>query len=137
MLVKHGHRIVEASDKVGRGRLELGQEEVAVFPVGLHLHQGLFNVEFLVGPLAHLLAELDVRKHPGLDYVREVEPLLGSDVEAHLVRDLVPVALLHALLAQGHRERHVGLEVINGALHSLRDLSDLGELLVFEETEHT
>ena len=103
----------------------------------MHLGEGLLDVELLVGTLSNLLAELNVSEHVGFDDTSKGEAFLGADVEANLVGDLVPMAVLHTVLPESDSQRNVGLEVIDGFFHRLSDLGDLGELLVLEEAEHT
>jgi hypothetical protein len=76
-------------------------------------------------------------KHASIDDRGQSEALDRSDVEADLGRDLVPMALLHSILAECYSQRYIRLKLIDVFLHSLCNLCDLGEFFVPEESENS
>ena len=115
----------------GAGCVAVGHHlEVLVIPRGHHVVEGLLDGELLHGSVRHLLHLLErrllVQPQP-LRRIAQCELVVRSQLEAQLLREVVPVPVAHARVAQGLHHRYVLREPAHLVLDLVRVRGRVGD----------
>lgn len=135
MLIKQVDGFVEAGNGVSRSLFEAREQEVQALPFKLHLCELLFDVVLLESLFTDVFSCLDMVEHAFFDDSGESEALFWSNIEAAILRQSVPMSVLHTFLAEGDGERDSGLEIIDSLLNLLSNFEHIILFTVTEDSE--